>query len=90
MSATPGLPTVDPPHTEKDKLRIAKVEHAYLIEKKALFERETLEKISKILADHRGRESEDEDAPTLEIPDYVDGEEGPYAIMLDLDLVGEK
>lgn len=90
MSATRNRTPADPPHTEEDKVRIAKVEHAYFNEKRPLFKRETLESIRKIVADYRAGKYEDGETPTLKIPDYVEGDKRPYTITLDLGLHGDE
>ncbi|EEA21382.1 hypothetical protein PMAA_051920 [Talaromyces marneffei ATCC 18224] len=79
----------NPPHTKEDKLRIAKVEHAYFEEKKPLFERETLESISKVLADYRADKFKGGAPPILKIPDYVDQKKHPYTLTLDMGHYGD-
>uniref|UniRef100_A0A093UXF4 Coiled-coil domain-containing protein 63 n=1 Tax=Talaromyces marneffei PM1 TaxID=1077442 RepID=A0A093UXF4_TALMA len=79
----------NPPHTKEDKLRIAKVEHSYFEEKKPLFERETLESISKVLADYRADKFKGGAPPILKIPDYVDQKKHPYTLTLDMGHYGD-
>lgn len=83
---TPSIP----PHTEEDKIRIAKVEHAYFKEGRKLFDRKILKKISEILADYRAGKYAGLPPPTLEIPDFVDEDKNPYTINLDLGLHGNE
>lgn len=89
MSNTLRFSEVDPPHTEQDKLRIANVEHAYLKEDRKLFHRKILENISEILVVYRKDRSKVE-SPTLEIPDFVDGDKSPYTINLNLGPRGDE
>lgn len=79
--------SIDPRLWREQKDRAKGVVQQYSSKNKKLFSRELLEKISKILTDCREGRYEGK-VPVLEISDYVDGDNRPYRIKLNLGLRG--
>ncbi|KAF3398740.1 hypothetical protein DPV78_007046 [Talaromyces pinophilus] len=89
MSTPQKLTRINPPHTDLDKLRVAKLEHEYCIKETRLYSRDTLKKILEVVTAYKAGQYNNGQPPTLEIPDIVDKDERPYTLTLDLGYHGE-
>lgn len=53
MSAAQKLTRINPPRTDLDKLRVAKLEHEYCIKGTRLYSRDTLKKILEVVTAYK-------------------------------------
>lgn len=90
MPAPQKLTRLNPPHTDLDKIRVAKLEHKYRIKGTRFYSRDTLKKILEVVTVYKAGQYNNGQPPTLEIPDIADKDERPYTLTLDLGYHGEE